>query len=73
MFWESFQKFSSLVNVVRVVNSGILNDFGIPILVNPEGPRDPKINPKTVRDPEKMAIYLVTTVRLPVQNPGCRD
>jgi hypothetical protein len=58
---------------IRVVNSGIPNDFGIPISVNPEGLRDPENQSRNrpgSRDPEKMAIYLVTTVRLPVQNPG---
>jgi hypothetical protein len=51
--------------LTRVVNAGIPNDFGIPILVNPSGLRDPEF-----RDPEKMAIHLVTIVRLPVQNLG---
>jgi hypothetical protein len=49
----------SLWDANRVVNSGIPNDFGIPILVNPEG----------LRDPENMTIYLITTVRLPMKVP----
>jgi hypothetical protein len=57
----------------RVVNFGIPNDFGIPILVNPEGLRDPENQSRNrpgSRDPKKMSMYLVTILRLPVQNPG---
>jgi hypothetical protein len=62
-----------LRTTLRVVNFGIPNDFGIPILVNPEGLRDPENQSRNrpgSRDPEKLSIYLVTIVRLPVQNPG---
>jgi hypothetical protein len=50
---------------IRVVNSGIPNDFGIPSLVNPEGLRDPENQSRNrpgSRDPEKVAVYLVTSV-----------